>query len=125
MLTLTRFGARDLPAARQFYDALAEILGAQRIIERDNVIGYKGASGVTFLIGTPREGEASFGNGTQVVFDAPSQAAVDKAHATALAMGGKCEGAPGLRGPAEMNRYAAYFRDLDGNKIMVLNTGAG
>ena len=44
---------------------------------------------------------------------------VDKA----IELGGKCEGAPGLRGPQEMNYYAAYFRDLDGNKLTVTRQG--
>jgi predicted lactoylglutathione lyase len=35
-------------------------------------------------------------------------------HAKALALGGADEGAPGPRGEGF---YAAYFRDLDGNKL--------
>ena len=46
-------------------------------------------------------------------------AAVDAVHARALELGGSCEGPPGLRGPEEMGFYAAYFRDLDGNKLGV------
>ncbi|MDG2004362.1 MAG: VOC family protein, partial [Novosphingobium sp.] len=45
------------------------------------------------------------------------------AHAKALELGGKCEGPPGPRGPEEMNYYGAYFRDLDGNKVMVSRVG--
>jgi catechol 2,3-dioxygenase-like lactoylglutathione lyase family enzyme len=58
-----------------------------------------------------------------VVFEAPSRAVVDAAYARALELGGTCEGAPGPRGPAEMNFYAAYFRDPDGNKILVNRWG--
>jgi hypothetical protein len=54
------------------------------------------------MIGTPHAGEATAGNGTQVVFAAPSRAAVNAAHAKALELGGKCEGPPGLRGPENM-----------------------
>ena len=32
-------------------------------------------------------------------------------------LGGSDEGAPGLRGPEEVQTYMAYARDLDGNKI--------
>lgn len=39
---------------------------------------------------------------------------VDRLHAVALANGGADEGAPGERFPGF---YAAYFRDLDGNKL--------
>jgi catechol 2,3-dioxygenase-like lactoylglutathione lyase family enzyme len=123
MQTLTRYGTRDLARAKTFYDAIAEILGATRVTDRENVAGYKGPEGGMFLIGTPLAGEATPGNGTQVVFAAPSRAAVDAAHAKALELGGKSEGAPGPRGPKEMNFYAAYFRDPDGNKIMVSRQG--
>lgn len=41
-------------------------------------------------------------------------AQVQAVHAKAIALGGKDEGAPGDRGGGF---YAAYFRDLDGNKF--------
>ncbi|MNP07688.1 hypothetical protein D3C76_997240 [compost metagenome] len=44
------------------------------------------------------------------------RAAIDAFHAAALASGGTDEGAPGPRGWAP-NAYAAYSRDLDGNKL--------
>jgi catechol 2,3-dioxygenase-like lactoylglutathione lyase family enzyme len=123
MQTATRFGTRDLARAKTFYDAIAGILGATRVVDRENVAGYKGPEGGMFMIGTPLTGDATAGNGTQIVFAAPSRAAVDTVHAKALELGGKCEGPPGPRGPQEMNFYAAYFRDLDGNKIMVSRQG--
>ena len=123
MLTVARYGTRDLARARTFYDAIGELLGARRVFDRDELSGYQGPSGVMFIIGMPFEGEASVGNGTQVVFDAPSRAAVDAVHERALALGGSSEGAPGFRGPADLNFYAAYFRDPDGNKILVAKSG--
>lgn len=123
MLRNTRYGTRDLARARVFYDALAEILGARRVFDMDNLTAYRGPEGSTFVIGLPLEGEASVGNGAQVVFDAPSRAAVDAAHARAVELGGRDEGAPGLRGPEAMGFYAAYFRDPDGNKLLVCHGG--
>jgi catechol 2,3-dioxygenase-like lactoylglutathione lyase family enzyme len=123
MLTGSRFGTRDIKRAIAFYDAVTAELGAARAIDRPGMAGYRGAEGGLFIIGTPREGEACVGNGSQVMFAAPSRAAVDAAHARALEMGGTCEGAPGPRGTAENGLYAAYFRDPDGNKIMVMRSG--
>lgn len=123
MLSSARFGTRDIKRAIAFYDAIAEILGASRVIDRHGMAGYRGASGGLFIVGTPRDGEACVGNGSQVMFEAPSRAAVDSAHAMALELGGTCEGAPGPRGAAENHMHAAYFRDPDGNKVMVLKTG--
>jgi catechol 2,3-dioxygenase-like lactoylglutathione lyase family enzyme len=123
MLTTARVGTRDIKRAIAFYDKVAAELGANRVVDRHGLAGWRGESGVMFMVGIPRDGEASFGNGSQVMFAAPSRAAVDSAHARALEMGGKCEGAPGPRGVAANNMYAAYFRDLDGNKVMVLKWG--
>lgn len=125
MLTVARYGTRDLPRAAAFYDAIAAVLGAVRVLDRDEVKAYKGSDGGMFLIGLPFEGEANVGNGTQIGFTASSRAAVDAVHAKALELGGTCEGPPGLRGPeGEHAIYATYFRDLDGNKIMTLCRGA-
>lgn len=124
MLTVARYGTRDLARATEFYDALAELLGAVRVIERTEVIGYQAAGGGMFLIGVPLAGEANVGNGTQMGFAAPSRAIVDAVHAKAMALGGTCEGPPGVRGPDGPNGfYAAYFRDRDGNKLMVMRVG--
>ena len=49
-----------------------------------------------------------------VSFGADCKDKVDSLYAKALALGGTSEGEPGLRGET---LYAAYFRDLDGNKF--------
>jgi catechol 2,3-dioxygenase-like lactoylglutathione lyase family enzyme len=123
MLSIGRFGTRDIERAKAFYDQIAGLLGAQRIIDRPEMVGYRGAEGGTFIIGKPFEGEATHGNGTQLGFMAPSRDAVNAVHAKALELGGKDEGAPGFRGAEEMAFYAAYFRDLDGNKMIVFRQG--
>jgi len=125
MLSVARYGTRDLARATEFYDAIAALLGARRVMERDELVAYKGADGGMFLIGLPFAGEASVGNGSQVGFSASSRDIVDAVHAKAVALGGTCEGPPGVRGPDGPNGfYAAYFRDRDGNKIMVMRVGA-
>jgi len=123
MLRTARYGTRNLERARAFYDAIGQILGAKRVIDRDELTGYQGPTGVMFIIGLPLEGEATVGNGAQMVFEAANRELVDAVYAKAIELGGKCEGPPGLRGPEEMNFYAAYFRDLDGNKLLVASTG--
>jgi predicted lactoylglutathione lyase len=42
---------------------------------------------------------------------------VDAFHAAALAAGGASDGAPGLRPQHGERYYAAFVRDLDGNRI--------
>lgn len=124
MLAVARYGTQDLARATEFYDAIAELLGARRVMERDGLVAYKGADGGMFLIGRPLAGEATVGNGTQVGFTAPSRAIVDAVHAKAMELDGTCEGPPGVRGPdGPQGFYATYFRDRDGNKIMVMRVG--
>ena len=124
MLGMARYGTRDIVRAKAFYDGIAEALGAKRVIDRHGLVGYCGPEGGIFLIGTPREGWSNVGNGTQMGFTAPGRAVVDAAHARALELGGTCLGPPGPRGEPERNMYAAYFRDPDGNKVMVMKVGA-
>jgi predicted lactoylglutathione lyase len=124
MLTMGRYGTRDLQRAKTFYDAIAPLLGAVRTAERPDAIVYKGPGGGVFIVGKPFQGEAAAGNGTQMGLAAPNRAAVDAVHAKALELGGKCEGPPGVRGPDPNDPngfYAAYFRDLDGNKLMAFH----
>lgn len=117
MLSLGRYGTRDLARAKVFYDGIAEILGAKCITNSPKVIGYKGETGGVFFIGTPFEGEATVGNGTQLGFSVASNDIVDALHVRALELGGTSEGAPGYRGPEGYKFYACYFRDPDGNKL--------
>ena len=123
MIRTARYGTRDLERARGFYDAIAPLLGAARVFDREELSGYQAPEGSMFVIGLPLEGDATAGNGTQLVLEAPSRAAVDAVYAKAMELGGKCEGPPGLRGPEEMGFYFAYFRDLDGNKLAIAKMG--
>lgn len=124
MLKTARYGTRDLARARDFYDVISDLLGAKRVLDRDELTAYQGPTGGLFVIGLPFEGEATVGNGTQMVFEAPSRAIVDEVYSRAIALGGRCKGPPGFRGPEEMNFYAAYFTDPDGNKLVVACTAS-
>lgn len=68
-----------------------------------------------FVLKPANDAPASVGNGVTISFEAPPRAAIDAFHAAVLAAGGTCECLPGPRGWAP-NAYAAYARDLDGNK---------
>lgn len=123
MLLAGRYGTRDLGRATAFYDAIAPLVGAQRVMTRPEVVGYQAEGGGMFLIGVPFEGEAEAGNGNQLAIAAPSRAAVDAVHAQVLELGGSCAGAPGIRGDDPNGFYGAYFRDPDGNKFVVFRMG--
>jgi predicted lactoylglutathione lyase len=79
-----------------------------------------GAAGIGLT--KPFDGQAAtVGNGVMVALEAKDRAQVDRIYALALSLGGKDEGAPGPRGGGGF--YAAYFRDLDGNKLNAFTMG--
>ena len=121
MLALARIATGDVARAKRFFGALAEILGAQLAVDRKGLVGFRGPEGALLLIGKPAQGAPGAGNGSQVSLLAPSRDAVDDAYRAALAMGGESVGEPGVRGDRLTGPYAAYFRDPDGNKIMVMH----
>lgn len=116
-------GMRDAGEAARFYDAILATVGWSSHAAFGDWRAYsEGGSGkgMTFWACTPFDGkEASVGNGTMVAFPARTKAEVDKFYDTAMAHGGKDEGAPGPRDIYGPNWYAAYLRDPSGNKIAV------
>ena len=116
MIGYVTLGTNDLARGAVFYDAIGKEMGVGRMMEEETFIAWGepgGPAGVA--ITKPFDGNApSVGNGTMVALQASSQEQVDRLHAIALEQGGTCEGKPGDRGGGF---YAAYFRDLDGNKL--------
>ncbi|WBY17210.1 VOC family protein [Erythrobacteraceae bacterium WH01K] len=117
MIGYVTLGTNDLQSRAKFYDAIAEELGFGRMMDFDTFIAWGemgGAPGVALT--QPYDGgEASVGNGTMVALQADRPEQVQRIYDIALEQGGQDEGAPGPRG--DDGFYAAYFRDLDGNKL--------
>lgn len=110
-------GTNDLHKAREFYDTVLGKLGQKRIADLAENGSIWGVEAPSFFVLKPANGApASVGNGVTVSFEAPNRAAIDAFHAAALGAGGSDEGAPGTRDWAP-HAYAAYARDLDGNKL--------
>lgn len=124
MLSHIHLGVTDFARAHAFYTQLLPMLGWKpRFVDGSRPwAGWQPAEQARplLLIGVPYDGQvASPGNGQMVALLAPSRAAVDRFHATALALGATCEGAPGLRPEYHADYYGAYLRDPDGNKLCV------
>ena len=119
VFTHVTVGTNDLKKARSFYDDVLGQLGLKRIADLEENGSIWGQNAPSFFVLKPANGApATVGNGVTISFEAPNRSAVDAFHAAALNAGAKDEGAPGPRGWAE-NAYAAYARDLDGNKLAV------
>lgn len=119
IFTHVTVGTNDLNKARGFYDKALGELGLKRIADLGDNGSIWGENSPAFFVLKPADGKpATVGNGVTISFEAPSRAAIDAFHAAALASGGQDEGKPGPRSWAP-NAYAAYVRDLDGNKLAV------
>lgn len=118
-------GLGDVGRERAFYSEVLATLGIvelpEEALEQLAGFGFPGCSTPIVYVQQPFDGgPASFGNGTHVAFTADSREAVDRFHAAALAMGGRSEGAPGLRPHYSPHYYGAYVRDAVGNKLQAV-----
>lgn len=117
MIHHVSLGTNDIAQARAFYDPLMALIGLRVLKATPRSLHY-GASDIIFSLETPFDGSpASAGNGVHIAFQAPDRETVRRFHETAIKNGGGNEGEPGIRPQYNVNYYAAFVRDLDGNKI--------
>ena len=111
-------GTNDLDSAAHFYEQLLESIGVKRQREIPNHIVYFGdESGTELAVIIPADGKsATSGNGTMVALRIDNKEKIRELHTLAIKLGGTDEGAPGPRGTGTF--WGAYFRDLDGNKLV-------
>ena len=123
MIGYITLGTNDLERAAGFYDELLKEVGAGRMMESDKFIAWAVAPDKPALSVTkPYDGNvATVGNGVMIALAVSSPDKVDALYAKALELGGTDEGPAGPRGDSGF--YAAYFRDLDGNKLNVFCMG--
>ncbi len=118
MIGYVTLGTNDLSRAAKFYDALLAEIGAKRTLETEQFISWSDGGPGLGLIKPFDKKAATCGNGTMVALAVDSQEKVKALYDKAIALGAKDEGGPGLRWGTF---YAAYFRDLDGNKLNVFH----
>src|SRR5262249_35080368 len=118
MIDHISLAVRDIQAAEAFYSAVLTPLGLTKLREwQKAAIGY-GKKYPEFWINRRADMTAvETDSGVHVCLRAASTEAVDAFHAAALAGGGSCDGAPGLRPEYHDRYYAAFIRDPDGNRI--------
>jgi catechol 2,3-dioxygenase-like lactoylglutathione lyase family enzyme len=117
MIGYALLGTNDIARASAFYDAVLDLMGASRFMESERFIAWAVAPDKPSLgVCMPYDGKAaSVGNGTMIALTVDSNDKVDAVYRKALELGATDEGPPGPRGLSGF--YAAYFRDLDGNKL--------
>lgn len=120
MIGYVTLGTNDLMRAAVFYDALFAEINGVRIMESERFIAWNNSPNNAGVgITKPFDGNiATVGNGVMVALSVSTPEMVDRVYKKAIALGAKDEGGPGPRGNIP-GFYAAYFRDLDGNKLNV------
>ena len=104
---------RDLAASRRFFTAALAPLGFRLLYEANGRVAFGAERADDFGIS---QGDAPTCH-LHLAFAAPSTAAVDDFHRTALAAGGRDQGAPGWRPQYHPGYYGAFVLDLEGNNI--------
>jgi catechol 2,3-dioxygenase-like lactoylglutathione lyase family enzyme len=118
-------GVRDLAACGRFYDAVLASIGYARMIVRPATIGY-GKKYPDFWLNERRHAApADPDSGTHICLRAPDVEAVHAFHAAAIKAGGASDGEPGPRPEYTKGYYAAFVRDLEGNKIEAVTFAIG
>jgi predicted lactoylglutathione lyase len=123
MIGYVTLGTNDIKKAANFYDQLLAQLGARQFMSSDRFIAW-GTSPDKPMVSVirPYDGKAATpGNGNMVALVVDSPEKVDSLYAKAMELGATDEGKPGER---MKGFYAAYFRDLDGNKLNFFCMGA-
>jgi catechol 2,3-dioxygenase-like lactoylglutathione lyase family enzyme len=103
----------DFGRARAFYDEALAPLGISRMVGGDSFAGYGSGGRPYFWIG----GGPNKTGALHVAFTSQERKTVDAFYATALAAGGRDNGAPGIRAHYHPDYYGAFVLDPDGNNI--------
>jgi catechol 2,3-dioxygenase-like lactoylglutathione lyase family enzyme len=115
MIGYVTLGTNDLKRAVTFYETVLAPLNVKRMFESERSVAWGTEGGAGLSVCKPFDGKpATAGNGTMAAIAVDKPATVDALYRKALELGGRDEGPPGER---FKGFYAAYFRDLDGNKL--------
>lgn len=107
----------DLQRASAFYEAVLAALGYTKLEMRPATIAFGKAYSEFWINHRPAMRPAPEGCGAHIALRASSREMVDAFHAAALVNGGASDGEPRLRPQHGDGYYAAYIRDVDGNRI--------
>ncbi|TDC58967.1 VOC family protein [Micromonospora sp. KC207] len=106
--------ARDIPASLAFYDAVLAPLGARRLMEFGDVVGYGSEQPDFWLSPVDSSGD---GREAHIAFAARDRAAVRAFHDAAVAAGAEVLHAPRVWPEYHPTYFGAFVRDPDGNNV--------
>lgn len=117
MIDHVSLGVADLVRSAAFYEAVLGTLGMACLVRREATVGFGKRYPEVWLNYRPGLPPVPTATGTHICLRARSEEAVRAFHAAAIAGGGSDDGAPGPRTAAMTEYFAAFVRDLDGNRL--------
>jgi catechol 2,3-dioxygenase-like lactoylglutathione lyase family enzyme len=105
----------DVVASAKFYDTVLAPLGAQRVMEFGETVGYGVPPAPEFWIGPRATGDGF--RESHIAFSATSRAAVLAFFAAAARTGAEVLHEPRLWAEYHADYFAAFVRDPDGNNV--------
>ncbi len=106
---------RDLAASAAFYDAVLAPLGAQRMMDFGEAIGYGVPPSPDFWISVHATGDGF--RESHIAFQAPDRAAVEAFRAAAVRAGAEVLHEPRVWPEYHAGYFGAFVRDPDGNNV--------
>jgi catechol 2,3-dioxygenase-like lactoylglutathione lyase family enzyme len=110
------FEVSDLERTARFYDAVFFALGARRLVDSEQLVGYGVNAPLFYFTQRGRPPAPGYGH---LALAASGKAAVDAAHRAGLANGGADDGPPGQRPQYGRRYYAAYLLDPDRLRVEI------
>ena len=111
------FRVADFDVSVKFYREVLATLGVEQLADmtfgRDRIAGFGRDGHSVFWLNNGRAGRTE----THVAFAAASRAEVHAFYSVALSMGGRDNGAPGLRPHYHAAYYGAFVLDPDGHNV--------
>jgi catechol 2,3-dioxygenase-like lactoylglutathione lyase family enzyme len=113
---------QDLDRARPFYDAIMAALGADKVRDSSDRLGYgtrcrAGDDAHTYLSIYASAAAANNDPRRHWCFKAATRDHVARFHAAGIANGGLDDGAPGLRPHYHASYFGAFLLDPEGNRV--------
>ena len=117
MIDHISIGVRDLERSARFYESTLAPLGLAKLVTRPATVGFGKRYPEFWINLRPAMAPVAPESGCHVCLRAKSEGEIDAFHQAALGAGGSSAGPPGLRPHDRVRYYAAFIRDLDGNRI--------
>src|SRR3954454_4937140 len=115
MLDHVGFQCSDISASAAFYDRVLAPLGAERLMDLGQAIGYGRPPKPDFWISIHDSGEGF--RESHIAFDAPDRTTVDAFFTAAVDAGAQVLHEPRLWPEYHPGYYGAFVRDPDGNNV--------